>query len=88
MAHSNAVSFNPLREARDQSRILMDTSQVLNLLSYNRSSQLVCFLAFIRKTLPWSLGKTEWVTACDFPTWKVARGACWSPLRAVRAKLL
>ena len=27
--------LNPLREARDQTRILMDTSQVLNLLSHN-----------------------------------------------------
>ena len=30
--------LNPLSEARDRTRILMDTSRVLNLLSYNRNS--------------------------------------------------
>ena len=30
--------LNPLREARDQTHILMDTSQVRNLLSHNRKS--------------------------------------------------
>ena len=30
--------LNPLSEARDQTQILMDTSQVLNLLSHNRNS--------------------------------------------------
>ena len=30
--------INPLSEARDQSHILMDTSQVLNLLSHNGNS--------------------------------------------------
>ena len=29
--------LNPLSEARDQTRILQDTSQVLNLLSHNRN---------------------------------------------------
>ena len=31
-------TLNLLSEARDQTRILMDTSQVLNLLSHNRNS--------------------------------------------------
>ena len=48
----------------------------------------MCFLAFIRKTLPWSLGKTEWVTAWGFLTWKAARDRCSSPQQGVRAKLL
>ena len=31
--------LNPPSEARDQTRILMDTSQVLNTLSHNRNSR-------------------------------------------------
>ena len=34
-AHGNAGSFNPLSDARDQTCILMDISQVLNPLSHN-----------------------------------------------------
>ena len=34
-ACDNAGSLNPLREARDQTRILTDTSQVLNPLSHS-----------------------------------------------------
>ena len=33
--YSNTSSFNPLNEARDITRVLMDTSRVLNPLSYN-----------------------------------------------------
>ena len=51
LSHSNAGShdlhhssvqcriLNPLSKARDQTRILMDTSQALNSLSHNRNSQ-------------------------------------------------
>ena len=42
-ACDNTGSFNPLSEARDQTRILVDTSQVLNLLSHNRNSQKYLF---------------------------------------------
>ena len=38
-SHSNARSFNSLKEARDRTCILMDASQVLNLLSHNRNSR-------------------------------------------------
>ena len=37
-AHGNATSFNPLIEARDRTRILMDPSRVLNPLSHSRNS--------------------------------------------------
>ena len=37
-AHGTTGSFNPLSEARDQTHILMDTSQVLNLLSLSGKS--------------------------------------------------
>ena len=33
--------LNPLREARDGTHVLMDTSRILNLLSHNRSSDFV-----------------------------------------------
>ena len=36
----NTGSFNPLRKARDQTHILLDTSQILNLMSHNGNSQL------------------------------------------------
>ena len=39
-SHSNTGSFNPLREARDQICILMDTSRVHKLLSHNRNSEI------------------------------------------------
>ena len=42
--HSNARSFNPLSEARNQTCILIDTSQVLNLLIHNRTSILFLLL--------------------------------------------
>ena len=35
--------LNPRSEARDQSHILMDTSWVLNPLSYNRNSEISLF---------------------------------------------
>ena len=35
--------LNPLIEARDQTYILMDTSQILNLLSYKRNSEMPLF---------------------------------------------
>ena len=38
--------FNPLSEARDQTHILMDTSQVLNPLSHNGNSSLRSFIYF------------------------------------------
>ena len=37
-ARSNTGSFNPLSVAGDQTHILLDTSQILNLLSHNRNS--------------------------------------------------
>ena len=37
-AHGNARSFNLLSKARDQTCILMDMSQVCNLLSHNGNS--------------------------------------------------
>ena len=37
--------LNPLSEARDQAHILMDTTQVLNLLSHNGNSPDVVFCA-------------------------------------------
>ena len=40
-AHGNTRSFNPLNKARDQSRIFMDTSEILNPLSHNRNSEMV-----------------------------------------------
>ena len=40
--------FSPLSEARNWTRILMDTSQILNLLSHNRSSLgFVCLFCFL-----------------------------------------
>ena len=38
-AHGNTWYFNPLSKARDQTCILMDTSRVLNLLSYSGNSR-------------------------------------------------
>ena len=40
VAYNNARSFNSLSEARDRSHILMDTSQVHNLLSHSGNSQM------------------------------------------------
>ena len=37
------LDFNPLSEARDLTCILMDTSQLLNPLSYNGNSQMTIF---------------------------------------------
>ena len=37
-AHGNAASFDPPSKARDWTHILMDTSQILNLLSHNGNS--------------------------------------------------
>ena len=37
----DATACNPLSTARDQTHILMDTSQVLNPLSHNGNSQLI-----------------------------------------------
>ena len=42
-SHSNTRSFNSLSKARDQTHILRDTSQVLNLLNHNRKSQNIVF---------------------------------------------
>ena len=42
--------LNPLSKARDQTRILMDTSWVLNPLSYNRNS--LCWLFIWKTSLP------------------------------------
>ena len=36
--------LNPLSEAKDLTCILMDTSQILNLLSHNRNSVLLCWV--------------------------------------------
>ena len=36
--------LNPLSEARDGTQILVDTSQVLNLLCYNENSKFILFL--------------------------------------------
>ena len=51
--------LNPLIEARDRTHIIMDTSQVLNLLSHNGDSgtlsfytQVFCFLFFFLSWLP------------------------------------
>ena len=38
--------LNPLREVRDQTRVLMDTSQILNLLSHDGNSQGFCSCIF------------------------------------------
>ena len=46
-------NFNPLSEARDQTRILVDTSWFLNSLSHNRNSY---FLNFFIQSLPPSEG--------------------------------
>ena len=43
-AGGNAGSFNPLKEARDPTRVLRDTSQALNPLSHNRNSLWLCIL--------------------------------------------
>ena len=39
--------FNPLSEARDRTHILMDTSQVHNLLSHNRNSPLFTLVFYL-----------------------------------------
>ena len=38
--------LNPLSEARDQTCVLMDTSQVLNLLSHNRNTTFILLIFF------------------------------------------
>ena len=43
--------LNPLSKARDGTRILMDTSQVLNTLSHNRNSFFFVFFVFMLNTL-------------------------------------
>ena len=45
-AHSNAGSFNPLSEAKDQTHVLMDTSQVLNPVSHNGNSYISVTIFF------------------------------------------
>ena len=45
-ACSNARSFNPLSEARDRTRILMDTSRILNLLTHNGNSRFSIYFSF------------------------------------------
>ena len=45
--------LNPLGKARDQTHILMDTSQVLNPLSHNGNSCLQTFLSIFLNTLYW-----------------------------------
>ena len=42
-AHGNTESFNPQREAGEWICILMDNSQILNLLSHKRNSSNVFF---------------------------------------------
>ena len=39
-----AIPVDPLSEARDQTHILMDTNQILNLLNHNGNSLLVYFI--------------------------------------------
>ena len=56
-AQGNARSFNPLSKARDRTRILMDTSQVHNLLSHNGNFRCIIPMvhtpkAFIAQSLP------------------------------------
>ena len=41
--------LNPLSEARDQTCILMDTSQVLNLLSHNGNSASTSYMPVLKK---------------------------------------
>ena len=49
-SHRNARSFNPLSKARNQTRILMDSSQVLNTLSYNGNSRILRFYVIMAKS--------------------------------------
>ena len=56
--------LNPLSEARDQTLILMDTSQVLNLLSHNGNSVGFClFVCFLIYTRPFSFPKYDGIGA-------------------------
>ena len=46
IAHSNTEFFNPLSEARDQTRGLMDTTLIHNLLNHNGNASMISCIGF------------------------------------------
>ena len=73
-AHSNTRSLNPLSEARDGAHILMDSRQVLNLLSHVGT--------------PYYLFSNISFFKILFPSWSVPRDWPWFPVQHSRTSLL
>ena len=83
-AQSNASSFNPLSKARDQTRVLVNTSQDFNLLSYDGSFFFPGLTSVILGTIfITSFGDNPKSELEALPQWEARSQGPLSPSRAI-----